>query len=187
MTFSLISSLQGCLWHVTWRLGHISTVLPGYQQSMMSPPVIRLPGYRLPPPPGDVHNLIIIAESSSGVSSSNYETAPELRHMTPEEQKKQQWLWQIEWAFKEFMRTRYRRYIEFVEFGRFNLKWEVILWAANFYFYSTDYSLDSYIALLPSQNTVINAQPCYAPFLFQNTAFTYLQLYRQLAQHSTAA
>ena len=55
------------------------------------PIIIRLPGYKPPPLPGNSHNLIIIIESNSGESSSsNYETAPESRRSTPEEERKQQ-------------------------------------------------------------------------------------------------
>lgn len=64
------------------------------------PPVVRLPGYRPPPPLGDLHNPIIIVESDSEASSSNYEMAPESRHSTPEEQKKQRRRRRIEWAFE---------------------------------------------------------------------------------------
>jgi len=120
-----------------------------------TPPIIVcLPGYKPPPPPGDYCNPTIIVKSDSGASSSNYETVPELRHLTPEEQKKQRQQQWIKWAFKQAHEN------EIWEMGRKKTVcwiWDIQSWTRDnvmdikfsfSFLYFTNYSLDSYIAWL---------------------------------------
>jgi len=86
----------------------LAMVLPGHRQTPSPIPiVVRLPTHQLPPPPGHAHNPILIDVSdyeTSEESSSNYETAPESRSTTPEEQKKLRRKRRIEQTYKRIDR-----------------------------------------------------------------------------------
>jgi hypothetical protein len=123
-------------------------VLPGYRRTPTPHPVAGPSGYRRPQSPyslepsspGTFSNPIIVEESDSDEPPSSYETAPESRVPTPEEERKRRTTTkESKKPSTEPETGKYEQWEEaednLVESGRFNLEREVMLRPVIFIFF----------------------------------------------------